>query len=134
MKHFGEMLRQHIEKHGLVRKDVAEKIGLSYNYLSAILNKPTIDCELMEKICVATGLPVTDFLEGVTYDQAAAAKMLSDIKATTVVGHAKVNIGMNESLYELLLTEKDRTIAEKERYIKLLERQLGVVSGTETEQ
>ena len=36
MRHIGSILKEHIEKNGLKKGEVANKVGITYNYLSTI--------------------------------------------------------------------------------------------------
>ena len=123
MKHFGEILKKHIETNGLKKLDVAASAGITYNYLSGIFKKQSVDAELMERLCIATGLSPLLIFENVPMPQ----KVNSDNQAFGIHGNASINFGASEKLYNAI-------IAEKERYIRSLERQLGIDSGTNTEQ
>lgn len=115
MKHAGQILKDHIEKNGLVKGDIAKAVGISYNYLSTLFKKASFDTELLEKLYVAAGLHpavVFDVPEKIQ-------KNYSDIEAQAFLGTAMVNIGQNENMRELL-DAKDRIIEEKERIIQLL--------------
>lgn len=122
MKHIGKTLKEHIESHKLVKGEVAKQVGISYNYLSTIFKRPTVDAALLEKLCVATGLHPSvmfDIPEEIN-------STFKDIWAQTIVGNAQVQINENENLRELL-AEKDRMIAEKERTIQILLGNSGIV-------
>lgn len=56
MKHVGQILKDHIERNKLVKKQIAETVGITQNYLSTLFTKPTFDAELVEKLFVAVGL------------------------------------------------------------------------------
>lgn len=115
MRHIGQILKNHIESNGLKKTEIAERAGISRNYLSSVFNKPTIDAQLLEDLYIAAGLHpaiVFDVPEQVN-------KSLSDIMAHTILGNASVQINQNENLRELL-AEKERIIAEKERTIQIL--------------
>ena len=113
MKNFGEILKKHIETNGLKKKDVAASADITYNYLSEIFKKPSVDAELMERLCIAAGLSPLLIFENVPMPQ----KVNSDNQALGIHGNASISFGVNEQLYKDLL-------AEKERYIQSLERQL----------
>lgn len=113
MKHFGEILKNHIEANGLKKLEVAASVGITYNYLSGIFKKPSVDAELMERLCIATGLSPWSIFENVPMPQ----KINSDNQALGILGNASIILGVNEQLYKDVL-------AEKERYIQSLERQL----------
>lgn len=115
MKHAGQILKQHIEDNHLKKREIAEQVGISYNYLSTLFNKPTFDADLLERLYIAAGLHpaiVFDVPEQVS-------KSFSDIMAQTILGNASVQINQNENMRELL-AEKERIIAEKERTIQIL--------------
>lgn len=115
MKHIGQLLKKHIEDNHIRKREVAEAAGISYNYLSTIFKQSTCDAGLLERLFVAAGLHpaiVFDVPEQVS-------KKYSDIIAQTILGNASVQINQNENLRELL-TEKERIIAEKERTIQIL--------------
>ena len=115
MKHVGLLLKNHIEGNHLKKGQIAEQAGISYNYLSTIFKRPSIDADLLERLYVAAGLHpaiVFDVPEHVS-------KNFSDIIAQTILGNASVQINQNENLRELL-AEKERIIAEKERTIQIL--------------
>lgn len=130
MKPIGPILKAHIEKNELKKGEIANLVGITYNYLSTIFNKSSIDASLLEKLCVATKLNPMVFFE-TTPEM--TKPQFSDIKATTLVGNAAVQIGTAEH-YEKLIAEKDRLIAEKERTIQILLKTVGQKAGTEVGQ
>lgn len=121
MKHLGKLIKNHIETNKLVKKVVAEKVGISPTYLSTLFNEESMDCLLFEKICHAIQLhPAVGFDEPLP-----GAKVLSNIKAETVIVPATVAIGETQALRDLL--------AEKERMIQVLMATSGIKIGTELE-
>lgn len=115
MRHIGQILKKHIEENHLKKGQIAEKAGISYNYLSTIFKQASCDADLLERLYVAAGLHpgiVFDVPEHVT-------KAFSDIYARTLLGNASIQINQNENLRELI-AEKERIIAEKERVIQIL--------------
>ncbi|MDE6079767.1 MAG: hypothetical protein K2G35_06860 [Duncaniella sp.] len=115
MKHIGQILKKHIEDNHLKKGKIAEKAGITYNYLSAIFKQASCDAGLLERLYVAAGLN-----PGIVFDvPEPVSKNLSDINASTYLGNASVQISQNENLRELL-AEKERMIAEKERTIQIL--------------
>ena len=56
MKHLGQLLKKHIETNNLKKRDVSAAAGITSNYLSTLFNKESMDCELWEKLCLATGI------------------------------------------------------------------------------
>lgn len=123
MKHLGQLLKKHIETNNIKKRDVADAVGITYNYLSTVFNKPSFDCELCEKLCKAVGMnPATAFDVPVSGN-----KNYSDIHAQTIVGPATVTIGSEQkALLDLL--------AEKERTIQILLASSNLEIGTKTEQ
>ena len=115
MKHIGKLLKKHIEDNHLKKGEIAAQAGISYNYLSTVFKKDSIDADLLERLCVAAGLH-----PGIVFDVPEQVnKSFSDIMAKTILGNASVQINQNENLRELL-AEKERIIAEKERTIQIL--------------
>jgi len=123
MKHLGQLLKKHIETNNLKKRDVSAAAGITSNYLSTLFNKETMDCELWEKLCLASGIN-----PAVAFDvPLSSSKSYSDIYAQTVLGHATVTIGAEQkTLLDLL--------AEKERLIQVLMAASGLKIGTITEQ
>lgn len=121
MKHIGQILKNHIETHKLVKGEVASKVGISYNYLSTIFKQQSIDAGLLERLCVAIGLHPS-----VVFDVPEEIEnSYRDIWAKALLGSAKVEINSNENL-RALLAEKERVIEEKERTIQILMGQAGI--------
>lgn len=121
MKHIGKILKEHIESNRLVKGEVAKKVGISYNYLSTIFKQNSVDAELLERLCVATGLHPSEVFD-LPEEMVNSYK---DIWAKTVLGNAQVQINANENLRDLL-AEKERIIAEKERTIQILMQAAGM--------
>jgi len=118
MKHAGELIKNHIEINKLVKKNVAGAVGITPTYLSTLFKEGSMDCELFERICHTIGMN-----PAIVFDSpASGVQMLSDIKATTVIGPATVTIGETQALRELL--------AEKERLIQVLIAASGIKIGT----
>lgn len=121
MKHLGKLIKKQIEANNLVKKKVAEEVGISPTYLSTLFNVETMDCQLFERICHVIGLSPAEAFDV----SGGPAKMLSDISANTVIGPATVTIGETKILRELL--------AEKERLIRVLLASSGIEIGTKKE-
>ena len=123
MKHLGQLLKKHIETNNLKKRDISNAVGITSNYLSTLFNKKSMDCELWEKLCSATGINPADAFEV----PVASNKSYSDIHAQTVLGPATVTIGSEQkTLLDLL--------AEKERMIQILLAASGLKIGTKSEQ
>lgn len=123
MRHLGQTLKNHIETNQLKKRPIAEKVGISTNYLSTLFNKASFDCSLWEKLCEATGL-----MPSIAFDnQSVTNKNYSDIRAQTIVGPATVTITTEkQALLDLL--------EEKERLIQVLLATSGLKIGTGLEQ
>lgn len=106
MKHLGQFLKNHIETNHLKKRDVAFATGITYNYLSTIFSKASIDCALWEKLCNACGLNPSAVFESAQFETAAG----TNISAQTVLGAASVSIGTDADALKALLAEKERTI------------------------
>lgn len=121
MKHLGSIIKKQIETNKLIKKQIAEAVGISPNYLSGIFNQKSMDCELFEKICHVIGLDPS-----IAFDAPApGSKTFSEISASTIIGPANVTIGETQVLKELL--------AEKERLIQVLLASSNLNIGTNTE-
>lgn len=121
MKHIGKTLKKYIESNGLKKRDIANAVGISYNWLSTIFNRSTIDCQLLENLCKATGMSTGDFFD----DGGGATKVLSDIHQNTVVGSPTISVNDEKNLLALL--------EEKERTIQILMASQGIRLGTKSE-
>lgn len=122
MKHVGQTLKNYIETNNIKKRDVADTVGISYNYLSTIFTRDSIDCQLLEKLCKATGLTTGQFFD----DGGGAAKAFSDIHQQTLVGSPTISVNDAATLKALL--------DEKERTIQILMAAKGFEIGTKTEQ
>lgn len=122
MKHVGQTLKNHIETNNLKKRDVANAVGISYNYLSTIFTRDSIDCQLLEKLCNATGLSTGTFFD----DGGGASKVFSDIHQQTLVGSPTISVN-DAATFRALLEEKERTI-------QILMAAKGFNIGTKTEQ
>lgn len=127
MKPIGPIIKKYIEDRKMVKGEVAKKVGITYNYLSTIFQKDTLDAAMLERLCVATGLnPMTFFecgKEGETVSY-------SDIKAKANVGNAEVLINHNTADIDRALADKERIIAEKNRLIEEKERTIQILLAT----
>lgn len=123
MKHVGHELYQIIDKKKLVKKQLAEKIGMEPSQFNQLMHRESMDARLLERIC-----KVLNISPGYFFDDWPSEKYtIGEIHNQTVIGDAHVNIGQNVKHLETILAEKDRLIAEKERLIKVL----GIKSGIE---
>lgn len=122
MKHFGNELYRIIEEKHLVKKDIAEKVGISPAQFSQLMNKESFDPRTLEKICLAIGIS-----PGYMFDDWTSEKYtIGEINNQSITGDATVNVGSGYHVMDSLLAEKERVIEEKERLIKVLLRQSGL--------
>lgn len=104
-ENIGPELNRIMTERRIVRKDIAKEVGITPTYLSAIVRKNSIDCELLDKICKAIGISASYFFDDTHGNH------VSDISATTLFGNANVNITQGEvKMLKELLAEKERTI------------------------
>lgn len=108
MKHLGKLLQEHIETNKLIKKQVANRVGITPAYLSEIFKRSSIDCLLYERLCIEIGMNPSVAFDGPEGDYIYA----NNNHASTIIGNATVSIGENQALREL--------VAEKERVIQLL--------------
>ena len=109
MKHIGNELRKYLDDHHIVRKNVAEKIGITPTYLSIILNKESIDCALLDKICQELRLSPAYFFED--YGATNQYNSVGGVSASSIHGNANVSISQGEiKMLNDLIAEKVRTI------------------------
>jgi transcriptional regulator with XRE-family HTH domain len=107
MKHVGNELFSIIEEKKLVKKELAERIGITPVYFSSIMKKDSIDAELLERICKVVGVSPAYFFD----DYRGDSNHIGDVNATAVMGIASVNISQGEvDLLKSMLEEKERTI------------------------
>ncbi|MDE6023165.1 MAG: helix-turn-helix domain-containing protein, partial [Muribaculaceae bacterium] len=118
------ILKEYIEEKKLAKTQIAKKVGITYNYLSTIFHKDTLDASLLEKLCVATGLHPMTFYE---YGENGETVSYSDIKAKANVGNAEVKINHNSADFDRALADKERIIEEKNRLIEEKERTIQIL-------
>ena len=131
MKPIGPIIKRYIEEKGLRKGEVAKKVGITYNYLSTIFQKDTLDATMLERLCIAIGLNPSMFFE---VPDGGEIVHYSDIHARTQIGSAAVNINHSSDNLRALLEEKNRIIEEKERTIQILLAASGLEIGTKTGQ
>lgn len=107
MKHIGRELYNIIEQKNLVKKDVAEQIGITPVYFSAIMKKRTIHADMLERICKAIGISPAYFFD----DYVEIKNVIGDVNNTAIMGVASVNISQGEvDMLKAMIEEKERTI------------------------
>ncbi|MDE6717867.1 MAG: helix-turn-helix domain-containing protein [Muribaculaceae bacterium] len=119
MKHAGRELYRIIEEKRLIKKDLADKIGITPTYFSHLMNKASFDSELLEKVSKAVGVSPGYFFDDWPCDD----YRVRDIHNGTVIGDATVNVG---STQEFRIRELESVLKEKERLIQVLLKQSGM--------
>lgn len=140
MKPIGPVVKRFLEENNITQTELAQQIGKHPSQLSGMLQKPSMDAEIYERICRAIGLhPMTVFDYKGEDGTIVNVSDLKEISGITNIGNTAVNIG-DSALARILkekdklLEEKNRLIEEKERTIRILMRQAGINDGTGTRQ
>ncbi len=122
MKHIGKELYQIIDKKRLVKRHIAEKIGMDPSRFNQYMHKETMDARLLEKICKVIGVSPGYFFD----DWPSEKYTIGDISNQTFIGDAQVNIGLDKKHLEEIIMAKNELIGEKERVIKILSMKSGI--------
>lgn len=100
MKHVGNELFSIIEKGRMVKKELAERIGITPVYFSAIMKKDSIDAELLERICKAVGISPAYFFDDYQGDSA----------YVDVESESSKMLRLENEMLKAMLAEKERTV------------------------
>ncbi len=133
MKHCGEILSREISRKKVLRKNVAEYIGVTPQYMNRLLSKSSLDSDMLEKFCEYLDLDPADFFD---FRGSGNESLLNvgDIDQHVVFGSAAVNFSVSErNLMERLLAEKDARINDLRRTIDSLSGVGPAVLSSETE-
>ena len=107
MKKIGPELDRIIAEKGVIKKNIAENLGITPTYFSRLLKSDSMDCKMLENICKILEISPASFFDGCTNISVGGAN------ASSIIGNASatVNITQGEitALRELLV-EKERTI------------------------
>lgn len=124
MKHVGEEINRLVEEKRIAKINFCKAINISPGYYSVMTQKPSIQCELLERICRVLGVSPATFFD----DCPTATNQIGDVNNTAIMGTANITItqGEVERLRELL--------NEKERTIQILMAAKGFNAGTNTGQ
>jgi transcriptional regulator with XRE-family HTH domain len=109
---FGEALRELRRKHGVTQRELADKTGLDFSYISKVENgrNPPPAADTIVKICAALEEPPEQLL-------ALTAKLPSDIHQT-VSGSPAAQVFLREA-QRLNLTEEDwRLLSDHVRQLR----------------
>lgn len=135
MKHIGQEINAILESRNIVKKRFAEKIDTTEANLYKILHKASIDAALLSKIASALQIPAAYFFDENTVIHPTEIghrvsgnrnKVKGDIHWTACEDELeKANLQIKHLQAELdnknlLIEEKDKMIAEKERLIGVL--------------
>lgn len=118
MKHIGNTVKSLVESKGIKKAQFALDIGLAHaESLSRIFRSRSVQCDMLEKICKVLEISPAYF-----FDDAAPT---ATAQASTLIGNANASAvaqsGEMATLRELL--------AEKERTIQILLREIGTKTG-----
>lgn len=123
MKHVGSILQKHIEDNKLVKKNIAESVGVTYNYLSTIFKKDTIDCELLERFCRVLHISPMMFFE---LEETSEYNYKSNNTIRVQKGNAELHIDSHNGDNDALLAEKERVIQTQAETISVLRQMLAL--------
>lgn len=130
MKHIGKEVDNIIRDRKIKKKDFAASLGLSDVAFSKLLQKPSIDAQLLESISQKLCIPVGYFFnEEVEVKNDIGHKIFG---ARNIVGG--VNVGCSSGEVEQLRLENTflkRELADKEQIIKEKERLISVLMKKE---
>lgn len=115
MKSFGRELYNIIKQKGLVKKQIADRLGMSTSQFSQLMNKDVFNPRILERVCHEVGVSPGYFFDDWTSDK----YTIEDITQGTVGEKAPVNVDSNVDGLRAVL-------AEKERLIQVLLKQLGM--------
>lgn len=118
MKNVGYEIHRIIEDKHLVKKQIAEKLGMSASQFVQMRRKSNLDCATLEKLCNIVGINPLYFFD----EWNGGGISVGDISNSSVAGDATVNVGAQRQTEQVL---RD-LLAEKERMIQVLLKQTGM--------
>lgn len=107
MKHIGKELNQIIDEKRLVKKEIAEQIGMTAVNFSQVLRKDSIDCELLERICKVVKVSPAYFFDD--YDST-KQNVIGDGNIAAINSNVDTPAAHEIELLKRILDEKERTI------------------------
>lgn len=120
MKHIGSTVKSLVEARGIKKAQFALDIGLQHaESLSRIFRSGSVQCDMLERIC-----RVLNINPGFFFDDAAEQPQAT-AQASTVIGNASAS-AVAQTAEIATLRE---LLAEKERTIQILLREIGTKSG-----
>ena len=103
MKDIGYELHKIMEDNRMVKKQIAEKAGMSDSQLGRIRNSKDLTCSTLERICKAMGISPAYFFDDYAEEN---IKFTGDIHNSSNTGNALVNVGNRagneEHLYKII--------------------------------
>ena len=127
MRNCGAIILAEIDRQNVKRKDVCEFVGIQASNINKVLGKQSIDAGQLEKFCQYLNLDPMDFFD---YRPEYIKHRVNDIEQHHVIGTANVAVnGSSESIFERLLTEKDKRIEALEKIIEMQKAQLEKLEG-----
>lgn len=107
MKKIGPNIDAIITERGLIKKNIAEQLGITPTYLSRLLKSDSWDCQMLENVCKIINVHPSMFFDDNSCINIGGAS------ASSILGtaNAQVNITRGEAnALRELLAEKERTI------------------------
>jgi len=124
MKNIGKELDRIITEKGMVKKKLAEHLGITPAWLIRLLKQPSIDCEMLDRICKFVGIHPGYFFDDGNYGTSVHAT------SSSFIGDATTHVEVTRGEVDML----KRMLAEKERTIQILMASKGFEIGTKTGQ
>lgn len=120
MKHIGSTVKSLVEARGIKKAQFALDIGLQHaESLSRIFRSGSVQCDMLERICRVLNINPAFFFDD------AAEQPQATAQASTVIGNASAS-AVAQTAEIATLRE---LLAEKERTIQILLREIGTKSG-----
>lgn len=135
MKHIGSELNKILIDRKIKKKDFASKLGMTDVNLSKIFKKDSIDAALLGKIAELLNIPVSHFFDGksnvtnIGHKVIGQGNQVGDILLANYENQLSLERKLERTIVEneflrQEVADKKSLLEEKERYIKLLLRQL----------
>ena len=124
MKNIGKELDRIITEKGMVKKKLAEHLGITPAWLIRLLKQPSMDCEMLDRICKFVGIHPGYFFDDANHGTSVHAT------SSSFIGDATTHVEVTRGEVDML----KRMLAEKERTIQILMASKGFENGTKTGQ
>lgn len=125
MKHVGDYLKREMTTNGISQKQVAEAIGTTPQRMSQLLSAPDMRISMYNKICQNFRLDPLGYFDWALPSQSLFSHAFAGSQNNG--DHWTINAGDGESTVRVLtqmLADKERMLADKNKIISLLEKQL----------